>query len=151
MASPDFPTTVLEPGDRARWTVLWRAYLAFYETELPEDVYQATWARIMDPGSTIHAVGVRGSDGSLVGIAHWLTHAHAWALTDACYLQDLFVDAAFRGRGYARSLIRAVADAAHERRCCRLYWLTQETNATARRLYDTVAKYTGFIRYDYPL
>ena len=151
MPSENFPATVIEPGDHDRWAALWRDYLAFYETELPEDVYAATWARILDPGSAIHAFGVRDAGGRLVGITHYLTHAHAWSRADACYLQDLFVDADYRGRGYARALIAAVASAARERGCSRLYWTTQESNTTARRLYDTVAEYKGFIRYEYPL
>jgi GNAT superfamily N-acetyltransferase len=138
-------------GDRERWAELWRAYLAFYESTVSADVYDATWARILDPAGAIHALGVRDPDGRLVGITHYLFHAHAWSQADACYLQDLFVDEAFRGRGYARALIEGVAAAARERDCSRLYWTTQEKNATARRLYDKVAQYRGFIRYEYPL
>ena len=33
----------------------------------------------------------------------------------------------------------------------RCYWLTHETNTTARTLYDKVAKFQGFIRYELPL
>jgi len=29
----------------------------------------------------------------------------------------------------------------------RVYWMTQESNATARKLYDQVAEYSGFIQY----
>ena len=68
-----------------------------------------------------------------------------------CYLQDLFVDAAFRRGGIGRRLIEAVAGAARERGCHRLYWTTKEDNATARSLYDRIARFNGFIRYDYPL
>ncbi len=151
MTNDAYPTTILEPGDHERWTELWRAYLTFYETELPADVYAATWGRIMDPGGSIHALGVRDDGGRLVGIAHYLTHAHSWSRAEACYLQDLFVDADVRGRGYATALINGVATAARERRCFKLYWTTQEKNVTARRLYDRVAKFTGFIRYDFAL
>jgi GNAT superfamily N-acetyltransferase len=151
MAITNLPVTVLEPGDRRRWAELWRGYLTFYEAELPDEVYEATWARIIDPKGAIKALGVRDHDGRLVGITHYLIHAHAWALADACYLQDLFVDADFRGRGYARALINGVAAAAREHGWCRLYWTTQENNATARRLYDDVARFTGFIRYEFPL
>jgi GNAT superfamily N-acetyltransferase len=151
MAAKDFPITTLEPGDRERWAELWRGYLAFYETELPEDTYEATWRRIIDPKGEIHALGVRDHDGRLVGITHFFTHPHAWSRTEACYLQDLFVDAGYRGQGYARALINGVAAAAKRRDCCNLYWITHETNATARRLYDAVAKNTGFIRYDFTL
>jgi GNAT superfamily N-acetyltransferase len=151
MSNDAYPTTILEPGDHERWSELWRAYLAFYETELPPDVYEATWQRILDPAGSIHALGVRDDNGRLVGITHFLTHVHAWSRADACYLQDLFVDADVRGRGYATALINGVAAAARESGCFRLYWLTQENNVTARRLYDRVAKFTGFIRYDFAL
>jgi hypothetical protein len=33
----------------------------------------------------------------------------------------------------------------------RFYWHTQESNTRARVLYDKVARFTGFIRYAYPL
>jgi len=151
MSSIDRPVTSLEPGDRERWAELWSGYLAFYETELPADTYEATWARIIAPDGPIHALGVRDNDGRLVGIAHFFYHVHAWSRADACYLQDLFVDADFRGRGYARALIDGVAAAARERAALNLYWITHETNATARYLYDAVARYTGFVRYDFPL
>jgi GNAT superfamily N-acetyltransferase len=145
------PTTILEPVDRERWAELWRGYLTFYETTLPDTIYATTWERIIDPKGAIHALGVRDDTGRLVGIAHYLFHAHAWAETDACYLQDLFVDPDYRGQGYARSLIMGVAGQARALACSRLYWTTHENNATARFLYDKVAKYRGFIRYEFPL
>lgn len=104
--------TMLEEADRERWSELWRRYLAFYQTELPEVVFAATWARILNPDGPIHALGARGTRGELVGITHYFFHPHAWSMNEACYLQDLFVDAAERGRGYARALIAGVADAA---------------------------------------
>lgn len=33
----------------------------------------------------------------------------------------------------------------------RYYWLTQGSNAQARILYDKVARFAGYIRYDYSL
>ena len=68
-----------------------------------------------------------------------------------CYLQDLFVDPAARRGGVGRGLIEAVAAAARYRGCNRLYWTTKEDNATARSLYNRIARFNGFIRYDYPL
>lgn len=87
----------------------------------------------------------------LVGIVHYLFHAHAWTTREVCYLQDLFVDGAIRRRGVARELIEAVAATARERGCLRLYWTTKEDNAIARALYHRIARFNGFIRYDYPL
>ena len=47
--------------------------------------------------------------------------------------------------------IEAVAQAARDRGAARFYWQTKEDNATARALYDKLARFRGFIRYDYPL
>jgi hypothetical protein len=54
-------------------------------------------------------------------------------------------------RAPGRALIERVAAVAREQDCVRLYWTTKEDNATARLLYDRLAKFTGFIRYDYAL
>lgn len=139
----------LHPEDRPRWAELWRAYLAFYETAVPEDQYDDTWARLLHDTS-IHGLAAR-RDGALVGITHFLFHAHCWTTMPACYLQDLYVDEAARGIGAGRALIEAVAESARERAASRMYWLTQDSNATARRLYDAIAKDSGFIRYEYKL
>ena len=64
---------------------------------------------------------------------------------------DLFVDKTARGRGAARALIEQVAAAAREHGATRYYWHTQQDNATARLLYDKVARFSGFIRYERPL
>jgi GNAT superfamily N-acetyltransferase len=143
--------TPLTASDYDRWAELWRGYLTFYETELPPEIYAHTWARILDPNGPIYALGARDEGGRLVGITHYLFHAHAWTTTESCYLQDLFVEDGQRGKGYARALIEAVADVARERGLTRLYWTTHNTNATARLLYDRIANNAGFIRYEYPL
>ena len=44
-----------------------------------------------------------------------------------------------------------MAKTSRERGASRLYWTTKEDNTTARVLYDKVASFKGFIRYDYPL
>ena len=140
--------TRLAPGDRARWEVLARGYKEFYRTELPDSDYETTWRRLL-AASEVFAFAAR-LDGRLVGIAHYFFHRHVW-MDDVCYLQDLFTDEAARGKGAARALIEAVAAEARRKKATKLYWLTQESNARARALYDKVAKHQGFIRYDYPL
>ena len=65
--------------------------------------------------------------------------------------RSLFVDETVRGQGAARALIEAVADAARARGSARCYWQTKQDNVRARSLYDKVARFAGFIRYDYAL
>ena len=150
---PEIVITALRREDEARWAELWRGYLEFYETSLPAEIYAHTWARLIMAESPIRGLGARlGSEGApLVGIVHYLFHAHAWSSREVCYLQDLFVDAASRRHGCGQKLIEAVAAIARERDCLRLYWTTKEDNRTARSLYDRIARFNGFIRYDYGL
>ena len=149
----DIVITPLGPQDRARWVELWRGYLEFYDTELPPEIYDHTWQRLIAAESPIRGLGARldSDTAPLVGITHYLFHAHAWMTGEVCYLQDLFVDATVRRQGCGAKLIEAVAAIARERGCARLYWTTKENNATARTLYDRIARFNGFIRYDYAL
>ena len=62
-------------------------------------------------------------------------------------LQDLFVAEEARKIGLGRALIEAVYKAAHDAGASRVYWLTHESNATARMLYDKLATWPGFIIY----
>jgi len=148
----DIVVTEFRPDDRPRRAELWRGYLDFYETSLPEANYDHTWERLMAPGP-IYGFGARLGNASapLIGITHYLFHDHAWSTKQVCYLGDLFVDVSQRGTGAGRALIERVAQVARERDCLRLYWTTKEDNATARLLYDRLAKFNGFIRYDYAL
>lgn len=68
---------------------------------------------------------------------------------DVYYLQDLFVDESVRGIG--RALVAQVECEARERGAFRIYWVTKHDNERARRLYDKVATYSEFIRYEDPV
>jgi GNAT superfamily N-acetyltransferase len=135
----------LRLAERERWSELWSAYQRFYGVELPAQVTEYTWQRIH--AGQVHALGGRDATGRLVGIVHFLYHEDTWSLARACYLQDLYVDRAVRGGGCGRRLIEAVDIAAQAAGANRPYWLTHESNAVARRLYDRVARNHGFIQY----
>lgn len=140
----------LQAADEADWRRLWRGYLAFYETEVPEAVYATTFARLMgdDPADFSGLVAEDG--GRPVGLAHYLFHRHAWKVENVCYLQDLYVAPETRGTGAGRALVEAVYAAADAAGAPAVWWLTQEFNHTARKLYDKVGVQTPFIRYNRP-
>jgi len=137
----------LERGDEAAWRGLWRGYLDFYETELPDAVYAASFARMTDPAVGDYHGLLALRDGAPVGLAHYIFHRHGWQLEEICYLQDLYVAPEARGTGAGRRLIEAVYAAADAAGRPNVYWLTQEFNAAARRLYDRIGTATPFVKY----
>ena len=140
--------TPLGADDRKAWQPLAVGYNSFYERTQPDATYDHVWQRLM-AARDLHGLAAR-LDGRVVGIAHYFFHTNVW-VDEACYLADLFVDEQLRGQGAARLLIEAIAEKARQRGCQRYYWLTKQDNVRARGLYDKVARFAGFIRYDYPV
>lgn len=132
--------------DNADWLPLWRGYQAFYEISIPSEVSELTWNRLNDPAEPVSgALAWQGS--SALGLVHFIYHRSCWTAGDYCYLQDLFVAPAARGAGIGRRLIEHVYAMAEQAGCARVYWLTQDTNEAAMKLYDRVAERPGFIQY----
>jgi GNAT superfamily N-acetyltransferase len=133
-------------GDHAAWLPLWQAYLRFYNAELPDAVTHSTWQRFLDPSEPTHAALAWG-DGTAVGMVHFIYHRSNWSIENSCYLQDLLVAPDTRGTGVGRLLIEHVYAAAKADGCCKVHWLTHESNATAIQLYERIAERPGFIQF----
>lgn len=140
----------LSEQDRPDWASLWQGYLEFYQSTVPAEVTQTTWKRLLTEGEDPSGFCAVSDNGTLTGIVHYHFHRSSWAVGDYCYLQDLFVAPGERKSGTGEALIRAVYAAAAERGASQVYWLTQDFNDTARRLYDRVGQLTPFIKYKAP-
>lgn len=134
------------PGDQAAWHALWAQYLDFYAHPLAPAITAQTWARILDPAAPM-GMRVACRHGVMLGFAIHLHHPSSWVMGDDGYLEDLFVTATARGLGVGRALIDDLVTLGRARGWQRLYWHTQATNATARRLYDSYVQEDGHIRY----
>ncbi|MEM9434491.1 MAG: GNAT family N-acetyltransferase [Pseudomonadota bacterium] len=141
----------LEAKDRAQWATLWTQYLTFYETSVPDHVYDVYFERLLgDDPRDLNGL-VAEENGTLLGLTHYLFHRHGWKVEEVCYLQDLYALPSARGTGVGRALIEAVYNAADEAGAPAVYWLTQDHNLTARRLYDRIGDVTPFIKYNRPV
>ncbi|MFK8078690.1 MAG: N-acetyltransferase family protein [Granulosicoccus sp.] len=136
----------LQLTDRGAWEELARGYKEFYKTPTSDSEYDHVWLRLLERQEIYSFCAVQNK--KVVGIVHYLFHTTVWE-PRSCYLQDLFTSTDSRGKGVARSLIEAVAEHAKDTECDRLYWNTQTNNEKARILYDKLAEFRGFIRYDY--
>lgn len=137
----------LRAEDQAEWRKLWTGYLEFYESSVSVEVYQTYFQRLMGDDPWDYHGLVAEKDGGLIGLTHYGFQRHGWKIENVVYLQDLFVTDAARGTGAGRALIEAVYARADAAGCPDVYWMTQEFNATARQLYDRLAKKTPFIKY----
>lgn len=150
MTADRLTVRALRAEDRPAWAEMWRDYLAFYKTTVPEAVYDSTFARLLgnDPRDFNALVAERKN--RLVGLTHYLFHRHGWKIEEVCYLQDLYARPETRGTGVGRALIEAVYAAADAHGAPSVYWLTQDFNDTARHLYDRIGELTPFIKYQRP-
>lgn len=138
----------LTEADQAEWRRLWTLYLEFYGATVSEEVYETTFRRLLSgEDNEYEGLIARNTDGQAIGITHFLSHRHCWSVENAVYLQDLYVDESARGTGAGRALVEAVYARADEIGAANVYWLTQNFNHTARRLYDRIGKLTPFIKY----
>lgn len=133
-------------ADFVQWLPLWVGYHRFYGRAIADDVTRTTWGRFFDAYEPVNGLVAEADDG-LVGLAHFIFHRNTATLGPVCYMQDLFVAEAARGKGVGRALIEAVYARAREAGSPRVYWMTHETNVTAQALYDKVAERSGFIQY----
>ena len=137
----------LREEDRADWARLWTDYLTFYESSVPAEVYDSSFARLLgDDPQDFHGF-LAVLDGKPVGLVHYLFHRHGWKIENVCYLQDLYADPEVRGMGVGRKLIEAVYAAADAAGAPSVYWMTQHFNTEARKLYDRIGTLTPFIKY----
>jgi len=146
MAASNATIRAIRADERADWEPLWKGYQAFYKVVISEQTTAMTWARLHDPAEPMEVLGAYMDD-RLCGIVHYLFHRSCWTIGDYCYLQDLFVAEGVRNLGLGRALILAVEERARAAGASRVYWLTHETNADARVLYDRLAERSGFIQY----
>ncbi len=139
----------IQASDHAAWLPLWHGYIAFYQGTVSDAQTALSWQRMLDTAHPLQG-WVAEKEGKLLGFAHIFMHGSTWSDRGYCYLEDLFVSEAARGQGVARQLITSCSQWAASQGANKLYWLTHESNHTARQLYDKLAQRTGFIHYELP-
>jgi hypothetical protein len=77
----DVQITPLKQTDYAEWERLFRLYIAFYKSSLPDTQYAKTFARILDPQKDLYGLVLRDATDpkKLYGLAHYFPTQTPWA------------------------------------------------------------------------
>ena len=77
-------------------------------------------------------------DGRAVGLALFFQNYSTFLGKPGIYLEDLFVEPAFRGKGLGKQLLQAIAKLAVERGCGRFEWAVLDWNEPAIGFYKSL-------------
>lgn len=74
-------------------------------------------------------------DNQIVGMAIWFLNYSTWQGKHGIYLEDLFIEPDFRGRGYGKALLQHLAKICNERGYGRFQWWVLDWNSPAIEFY----------------
>lgn len=122
-------------GDAARLLELIRELALFEELEPPDSAAaRRLTADIFGPSPRLEAY-LGGFDEEPVAYALVLETYSSFLARPTLYLEDLYVQPAFRGRGLGELMVRRLAAEAVERECGRMEWVVLDWNEGAQRFY----------------
>ena len=137
----------LNQNDFGMWSNLYKSYAEFYKVPMNNEILEKLWGWIHDD---IHAVkGICFEiDNKIVGIAHYRTMPRPIKGEYMGFLDDLFVEPDFRGKKIAQKLISHLKSLSKVNNWDGIRWITHSSNKNAKKLYDKIAKNTGFELYE---
>jgi GNAT superfamily N-acetyltransferase len=151
IAAPGTTVRAAAAHDKKLWLAMWRDFVRSGPEPCAPKAAEVAWRRIMDPANPMKCLVATDAGDTAIGFILYVTHPYGWSSRSVCYLQDLYVRPESRRRGCGRALIEALSDVGRRAGWLKIYWMTQEDNVPARRLYDTIAVRSPLVRYDLPL
>ena len=137
----------VEQKDLSGWKALYKKYLAHYRTELTEPQLTTLWSWFFDIEKQMYG-NVAIHENKIIGLVHFREFLRPIKAASALFMDDLYVENDYRGKGVARSLIKSVNDHALTTHIPLVRWVTAHDNHDAMRLYDKVATQTQWKIYD---
>ena len=137
----------LEQKDKGNWTKLYNGYADFYKVQMNTGILDTLWDWIHDKNHIVNGICFE-LEGKIVGIAHYRTMPKPIKGQYIGFLDDLFVEPDFRGQKIAQTLINHLKSLSKTNNWDGIRWITHSSNENAKKLYDRIAKNTGFDLYE---
>lgn len=142
LMSADQPSCTLRPATPADSTTLFRLISALAEYEKLTHLVEATPEKIGQAlfGERPHAEAVIAEveGGQAVGFALFFHNFSTFLAKPGLYLEDLFVEPAWRGHGIGKALLRHLAALAVARGCGRFEWSVLDWNQPSIDFYEAM-------------
>ncbi|CDO70463.1 hypothetical protein BN946_scf184569.g6 [Trametes cinnabarina] len=100
---------------------------ALYRKNLFETPYAHTLLAI---------AGTPDAPGKAIGLAMYFFNYSTWTAKPGVYLEDLFVDPAYRGKGVGKALFAELGKVAEEKDCARIDWSVLKWNKPSIDFYE---------------
>jgi ribosomal protein S18 acetylase RimI-like enzyme len=128
-----------QPGEAGQVARLLLAFRDWFESEQPsEQSMAASVALLLEDPATEYLLASAADRERPSGICQLRFRHSVWTGTPDCWLEDLYVEAAARGRGLGTSLLRFAFERAGARGARRIELDTNEQNTTAIALYEAL-------------
>ncbi len=137
----------IEQQDLYDWKALYKKYLVFYKTELTDLQLETLWSWFFDIEKQMYG-NVACHENKVIGLVHFREFLRPIKASSAVFLDDLYVESDYRGKGVAQNLIQSVNDYALTKQIPLVRWATAHDNQVAMRLYDKIATQTHWKIYD---
>jgi GNAT superfamily N-acetyltransferase len=131
----------IRPAEATDVRVILRLIHALAEYERAPAAVAATEADLLRDGfgdRPLFHVVLAEWDGAAVGFAFYFFNYSTWQGRPGLYLEDLFVEPAYRGWGIGKALLVHLARIAVTRGCGRYQWQVLDWNEPAIRFYEAV-------------
>ncbi|MGC3981893.1 MAG: GNAT family N-acetyltransferase [Steroidobacteraceae bacterium] len=134
------PTNIVirkaSPTDLAQLYILLRDKAEFDGMLAALTASEAELGAILSSHSPGCEFAVADMDGVLVGFVSYYSVFSTYAARPGLWMDDLFVDERFRGRGIGKELLKFVAAEAARRNCCKLEWSLLTSNSRGIAFYE---------------
>ena len=131
------------------WCNLYRGYAEFYKVPMDDYILHSLWSWIMDKNHEVEGLlaFIQGED-KPCGFAHVRRMPSPLRGIYIGFLDDLFVDPAYRGNKVGEALFEALKAHGKNRGWPKIRWITADDNYRARSLYDKLSSKTLWNTYE---
>ena len=133
--------------DKESWRKLYKGYADFYKSPINDKILDTVWSWLMDENHEVKGI-VYEVDGNLTALAHYRAMPRPLKGKYIGFLDDLYVDPAYRNQKIAQKLMNEIKAISKSEKWDLVRWITRQDNIKAKSLYDKISEKTNWDVYE---